>query len=74
MMNRTKHPHAELMALYAQDAMETNKPWERWEYRDAPEDGWYSCVKPPQWAASVQYRRKTRTIRINGFDVPECRG
>lgn len=27
-----KHPHAELMKQYAEDAMETDKPWERWEY------------------------------------------
>lgn len=27
----TKHIHAELMAEYAKDAMETDKPWERWE-------------------------------------------
>ena len=26
-----KHIHADLMLQYAQDAMETDKPWERWE-------------------------------------------
>ena len=26
-----KHVHADLMLQYAQDAMETDKPWERWE-------------------------------------------
>lgn len=26
-----KHVHAELMAEYAKDAMETDKPWERWQ-------------------------------------------
>ena len=28
-----KHKHAELMMQYAQDAMETDKPWERWQYQ-----------------------------------------
>ena len=28
---KMKHKHAELMMQYAQDAMETDKPWERWE-------------------------------------------
>lgn len=27
------HPHAENMRLYAEDAAETDKPWERWESR-----------------------------------------
>ena len=26
-----KHIHADLMLQYAQDAQETDKPWERWE-------------------------------------------
>ena len=26
-----KHRHAELMKIYAEDAMETEKPWERWQ-------------------------------------------
>lgn len=28
-----KHKHAEAMMEYAKDAMETDKPWERWEYQ-----------------------------------------
>ena len=74
MTNKTKHPHAELMLQYAQDAMETNKPWERWEYRDAPEDGWEPCKGTPVWDPAAKYRRKPRTIHINGIEVPEpCR-
>ena len=28
-----KHKHADLMLQYAEDAMETDRPWERWEWR-----------------------------------------
>jgi len=34
----TAHKHADLMLQYAQDAMETDKPWERWEYSDTSRD------------------------------------
>lgn len=64
-----KHPHAELMAQYAQDAMETDKPWERWEYDNDRE--WVRCRSHPSWQVEQKYRRKPRTININGFEVPE---
>lgn len=52
-----KHKHAELMALYAQDAMETDKPWERWEWchGDGP---WKQAVRSPKWQEEFSYRRK----------------
>ena len=31
----TAHVHAALMLQYAKDAMETDKPWERWEVKVA---------------------------------------
>lgn len=66
------HVHAENMALYAQDAAETDTPWERWE-NNHPSDhcGWKMCVDHPGWSPRAQYRRKPRTISINGIDVPE---
>jgi len=67
-----KHKHAELMAQYAQDAMETDKPWERWEYLATEcTDTWQPCEGHPSWIRSNQYRRKPRTININGHEVPE---
>ena len=34
-MSETKaHKHAALMMQYAQDAMETENPWERWQFKD----------------------------------------
>lgn len=66
----TKHVHAELMMQYAQDAMETDKPWERWQF--FTNDGkWEDCVYAPMWGVSSKYRRKPRTININGYEVPE---
>jgi hypothetical protein len=68
----SKHPHAELMALYAQDAMETDKPWERWEFKSPDLDVWNSFkMCRPTWEPIYEYRRKPRTIRIGEYDVPE---
>ena len=66
-----KHKHAELMALYAQDAMETDKPWERWQHAPLESDEWETLKKHPSWLAMSEYRRKPKTIRIGNYDVPE---
>ncbi len=63
------HVHAELMAQYAEDARETSRPWERWQH-SAP-GKWRDCAGHPQFDEEVQYRRKPRTITINGREVPE---
>jgi len=67
-----KHKHAELMALYAQDAMETDKPWERWQIA-IPHIGaqWHDLDCACTWNVNCEYRRKPRTININGHAVPE---
>lgn len=77
----TKHVHAELMMQYAQDAMETDKPWERWQVLArndlerwrlrARGDSWVDCAKTPLWFEDCEYRRKPRTININRYEVPE---
>jgi hypothetical protein len=66
-----KHKHAENMLAYAQDAMETDKPWERWEWFDEYEQKWETLALNPKWGLDAQYRRKPRAININGFEVPE---
>ncbi len=58
------------MAQYAQDAMETPTPWERWEMSGAGKF-WLTCFATPTWDNELDYRRKPRTININGFDVLE---
>ena len=67
------HIHSHLMELYAQDAKETDKPWERWQWRDE-EGEWVDFEDDgvrPGWYADTQYRRKPKTININGIEVPE---
>lgn len=66
-----RHRHAELMLQYAQDAMETDKPWERWEYMPEGELNGRSLTTHPKWLLIHEYRRKPKTININGFEVPE---
>lgn len=55
-----KHPHAENMVLYAKDALETDKPWDRWEYHF---HGWRPCVAHPNWDDNTLYRRKPQPIK-----------
>lgn len=65
------HPHAHLMALYAQDAAETDKPWLRWEVKNPASQQWSPLKDNPWWVDTCEYRRKPKTIKVNGFDVPE---
>jgi len=64
----TKHIHADLMAQYAQDALETDKPWERWEFCRS-KNKWERLDTHPSWITSREYRRKPKTIRIGEYDV-----
>lgn len=66
-----KHKHAENMMLYAQDALTTDRPWERWELRLNGDVTWVILRKHPEWDSWHEYRRKPRTININGHEVPE---
>ena len=59
-----KHKHAELMAQYAQDAMETNKPWERWEIKHSRTEEWRQCNNNPPWQVDMEYRRKPQKIKM----------
>lgn len=64
------HIHAENMKLYAQDAAETDKPWERWECRCELSNNWCAIGRELIWAPEWEYRRKPRTHTVNGFEVP----
>jgi hypothetical protein len=57
------------MLQYAQDAMETDKPWERWESA-LPAFVWLELTGHPNWQTDRGYRRKPQTVKINGFEVP----
>lgn len=66
-----KHKHAELMGLYAQDAMETDRPWKRWQIMYDGGTRWETLYKSPEWQIWHKYRRIPTTININGYEVPE---
>jgi len=66
------HIHADLMKQYAEDAMTTDKPWEFWQcLTGGSAPVWFDLHKCPEWLETVKYRRKPRTISINGHEVPE---
>ena len=58
----TRHIHADLMMQYAQDALETDKPWERWEIAEADSNcpTWRSPDSALAWWPAYQYRRKPK--------------
>ena len=59
-----KHKHAELMMQYAQDAMETNTPWELWELYYINGYKWVDCTSSPAWYDHIEYRRKPKMINV----------
>lgn len=66
------HIHAASMALYAEDASYTDKPWERWECRSDSHEAWKSVFGPNIfWTPKYEYRRKPKCLNINGHQVPE---
>ena len=65
--------HAELMAQYAEDAKQHDRPWELWQHRDHL-GVWVDCTTHPGWYKDHPYRRKPQTIMIGEYEVPEpCR-
>lgn len=71
-MAKQGHVHADLMALYAEDAKTTDKPWELWQVKD--KDGvWWECKNNPLWGGDTEYRRKPKTHIVNGVEVPDLR-
>lgn len=66
------HKHAALMADYAKDAAETERPWERWESRiNLPGHGssWRGHAAALAWDDDREYRRKPRTLTIAGKTI-----
>lgn len=62
----TAHIHAENMRLYAEDALETETPWERWEFKFGCDGDWLPVTEHPVWDTRSEYRRKTKTVYIRG--------
>ena len=63
------HIHAELMAQYAEDAKQHDRPWELWQHGD--HEVWVGCATHPSWEIDHSYRRKPRSIMIGEHEVPE---
>ena len=59
-----KHKHAELMMQYAQDAMETPHPWERWEWYVPAIKSWETMTSNPDWNTRTEYRRKPKMLSV----------
>lgn len=67
----TAHKHAALMLQYAQDAMETDKPWERWQIRpEGGTEGWRDCSGRLCFSERCEYRRKPHTLTYT-VTIPE---
>ena len=64
-----KHPHAELMMKYAEDAAKTDEPWLLWEYQC--ESKWKQCSAHPSWAKSGIFRRKPEPIKTGNYEFPK---
>ena len=64
-----QNPHAALIAEYCEDWKVTNEPWKDWQWLGVAEK-WTDCKCHPEWVHNIKYRRKPKTININGFDVP----
>ena len=65
------HPHAALMAEYAEVARTNPEPWREFECKNKCAGMWHTLTTNPSWIARIEYRRKPRTIRIGDYDVPE---
>ena len=66
----TAHKHAALMLQYAQDAAETDTPWERWEFK-TDWNTWVELSKNPSWFEDRKYRRKPQVIRVGRHAFPK---
>lgn len=64
------HKHANLMLQYAQDAAETDTPWERWECKLHGEP-WLGCIGNPTWSENISYRRKPQVIKVGKHEFPK---
>lgn len=61
------HPHAALMAEYAEVAKTNPRPWEEFEYSDGSNLGWIHCIKSPEWLPEHNYRRKPKQKKVRVY-------
>jgi hypothetical protein len=53
------------MFEYAEDALETETPWERWEFRVKNAREWDFLDDNPSWGEDCEYRRKPKQNEID---------
>ena len=58
------HIHAELMLQYAQDAQETDKPWELWEVYGKITGRWIPLSECFPFISEFHYRRKPKMLSV----------
>lgn len=51
------HVHAELMKIYAEDAMDMDRPWKMWSFKQPDGRYWTECKQPPCFDPQLRYRR-----------------
>lgn len=71
MVTKQGHIHSHLMAMYAEDAKITDKPWELWQLRSDNGSVWVNCDYHPAWSNIYKYRRKPKMKLIHGVEVPD---
>ena len=64
------HPHAQLAQQYWKEAETDAEAWRNWEIQHFNGE-WITCKNKPLFEIVSSYRRKPRTININGIEVPE---
>ncbi|MDE9437805.1 hypothetical protein KKI95_18170 [Xenorhabdus bovienii] len=67
------HPHAGLIAKYAELAFENEEPWRGFQYRTNAFDDWRDCSPLLTFNPNWEFRLKPnpQIIRIGEWDVPE---
>ena len=60
-----QHKHAKVMLEYAMDALQTDAPWQRWEYRENEGSYWRQPGSHPCWFEDCEYRRKPNQYRLD---------
>ena len=60
-----QHKHANAMLEYAMDALQTDAPWQRWEYRDNEGSYWRQPGSHPCWFEDFEYRRKPNQEQLD---------
>lgn len=65
------HKHAALMLQYAQDAAETDRPWEQWEWKGSHSIDWAPIASPFAWYEDIEYRRKPKPLECWAVKNPD---